>query len=161
MKILKQLFMFTLCTVLAFGVASAKKKPAGIEKANRISCPVYIFGVAQNFNDSTVYVTTINRIDSLGLEKKTRFLPYRSELSLQVKEYVEGTLGHTKMTCSVFYASNQAVLSKQLYKVKKTVLDDSERRLVILTSDMFRFQNPETRNQEELKEPIDAAKTAK
>ncbi|MBQ2167597.1 MAG: hypothetical protein II447_12560, partial [Bacteroidaceae bacterium] len=54
---------------------------------------VYLFGVGQNFNDSSLYMTEVNEISFVRLEKRTKFLPSRVDYSLQFEEYLEGKLG--------------------------------------------------------------------
>lgn len=62
------MLVFTLCT--AFTMKSHK--------------PVYAFGVAASFNDSVVYCTEIQVLDSTALDKNG-FLPKRDLYSYQLK----------------------------------------------------------------------------
>ena len=66
------MLVFTLCT--AFTMKSHK--------------PVYAFGVAASFNDSVVYCTEIQVLDSTALDKNG-FLPKRDLYSYQLKNYLE------------------------------------------------------------------------
>ena len=107
---------------------------------------VYIFGCGTNFNDTTIYITDIQPITHLKLEKKTKFLPYRSEFSLQLKEYLEGTLKLTQeMTC-VFFSPSRKTISKRLYKLKKRYLDSGNYKIQIVTSEEFKFKKPDYDN---------------
>ena len=85
-------------------LAMAKPKPT---QYGRGKGKVYIFGVSQELTDSVVYITFINEIDSLDLMKRTKFLPFRSEFSLQLKEYMEGTLKKSHQTTCVFYSNKR------------------------------------------------------
>ena len=103
---------------------------------------MYIFGVCQQLTDSVVYITNINEVDSIDLEKKTKFLPFRSEFSLQLKEYMEGRLEKKHQTSCVFYSASRKKLSKKFYKIKKRFLDNTYTRVVMLDSDRFKFRHP-------------------
>ena len=119
--------------------ASAKKRPVTFGKGSGV---VYIFGVSQELTDSMVYITSIHRVDSLDLEHKTGFLPFRSEFSLQLKEYMEGEMHLQNQTASIFYAKSRKKLAKKFYKIKKRFLDNSYTRLVVVDEERFRFRHP-------------------
>lgn len=103
---------------------------------------VYVFGVSQTLGDSQVYVTDITTIDSLSLQKKTKFLPYRSLFSLQLQQYTEGVLGQTNQTTSIFFADNEKKLQKRLTKLKQHVLSNPQSTLTFINQDQFRFIHP-------------------
>ncbi|MBO7569142.1 MAG: hypothetical protein J6T11_02150 [Bacteroidaceae bacterium] len=118
-------------------LAMAKPKPS---QYGRGTGKVYLFGVSQLLTDSVVYITFINEVDSLDLAKKTKFLPFRSEFSLQLREYMEGTLKKDHQTTTVFFSTNRKKLSKKYYKVKKRFLDNPYTKIVPI--DNFRFRHP-------------------
>lgn len=130
------LLMAMLLLVLG---ASAKKRPTNYGKGTGV---VYIFGVCQELTDSMVYITNINQVDSLDLERKTGFLPFRSEFSLQLKEYMEGQMHLQNQTATVFYSKSRKKLSKKFYKIKKRFLDNSYTRLQVIDDEHFRFRHP-------------------
>lgn len=117
----------------------AKSKPESNGKGRG---KVYLFGVCQQLTDSMVYITSIQEIDSIDLERKTKFLPFRSEFSIQLKEYMEGTLQRRYQTACVFYSSKRKKISKKYYKIKKRYLDNSYTRVVMLDDTRFRFKHP-------------------
>ena len=110
----------------------AKPKPT---QYGRGKGKVYIFGVSQELTDSVVYITFINEIDSLDLMKRTK-----SEFSLQLKEYMEGTLKKSHQTTCVFYSNKRKKLSKKYYKVKKRYLDNPYTKIMPIES--FQFRHP-------------------
>lgn len=112
------------------------------EKKSDKTETVYIFGVGSSFNDSTVYVSSICELSDITLEKKTKFLPYRAEFSLQLKQYLEGNLGNLHQTCTVFFSTNQKKLLKRYNKVKQHYLDSENKKLQILGKSEFNFKNP-------------------
>ncbi len=130
-------FVWVAVMLVATLLAVAKQKPT---QYGRGSGKVYLFGVSQQLTDSVVYLTFINEVDSFDLAKKTKFLPFRSEFSLQLKEYMEGTLHKDHQTTVVFYSASRKKLSKKYYKIKKRYLDNPYTKIVPI--DGFKFRHP-------------------
>ncbi|MCM1313417.1 MAG: hypothetical protein NC206_10525 [Bacteroides sp.] len=129
-----------LAMVCMSAFAGNKAENAGKETSNK----VYIFGVGTSLTDSIVYMSEIAELDNFPLEKTTNFLPYRSEFSIQLKQHLEGQLGLMNQTCCVFFSKEKKKISKKYYKIKKRYLDKMEVKLIIIGSDEFRFEKPET-----------------
>ena len=100
---------------------------------------VYLFGVGSAFGDTIVHFTSIIELDNIALEKKTKFLPMRAVYSLQLKAYLEGTLGLNQQTCCVIFSKSKKKISKKYYRLKKTYLEDSGSTLKIIGEEDFRF----------------------
>ena len=130
-------FVWVAAMLVVTLLAMAKQKPS---QYGRGTGKVYLFGVSQLLTDSIVYVTFINEVDSFDLAKKTKFLPFRSEFSLQLKEYMEGQLKKDHQTTVVFYSTSRKKLSKKYYKIKKRYLDNPDTKIVPI--DDFRFRHP-------------------
>ena len=130
-------FVWVAVMLVVTLLAVAKQKPT---QYGRGSGKVYLFGVSQQLTDSVVYLTFINEVDSFDLAKKTKFLPFRSEFSLQLKEYMEGTLHKDHQTTVVFYSASLKKLSKKYYKIKKRYLDNPYTKIVPI--DGFKFRHP-------------------
>lgn len=135
---MRRTLILTLALLLTLvSVAKSKSQPFG-----KGCGKVYLFGVCQQLTDSMVYITSIQEVDSIDLVKQTKFLPFRSEFSLQLKEYMEGTLQRRYQTACVFYSPKRKKLSKKFYKIKKRYLDNSYMRVVMLDEAHFRFKHP-------------------
>lgn len=130
-------FVWVAVMLVVTLLAVAKQKPT---QYGRGRGKVYLFGVSQQLTDSVVYLTFINEVDSFDLAKKTKFLPFRSEFSLQLKEYMEGTLHKDHQTTVVFYSASRKKLSKKYYKIKKRYLDNPYTKIVPI--DGFKFRHP-------------------
>ena len=104
------MLVFTLCT--AFTMKSHK--------------PVYAFGVAASFNDSVVYCTEIQVLDSTALDKNG-FLPKRDLYSYQLKNYLEYDLKKPDYTCMIYFSENKKKLEKEAVKVYSFVWNGSWR----------------------------------
>lgn len=134
---MKKIFLTMMLVLIALGAVAKKKPEATYGKGTQ---KVYLFGVSQQLADSVVYITFINEVDSMALENKTKFLPFRSEFSLQMKEYLEGTLKLNHQTTCVFFSLSRKSISKKYYKIKKRFLDNPDTKIVPLEG--FKFKNP-------------------
>lgn len=103
---------------------------------------VYLFGFSQAFGDTVAYLTDVCFVDSIALEKKTKFLPFRYEFSLQMKEYLEGKKGLKLQTSCVFYGKKRSTMQKRLAKMKKRYLNMDNTSVVTIKNDEFMFTHP-------------------
>lgn len=109
MKSLKYLAM-----VLAVFIASVAIANTGKGKAKKT---VYVFGVATSFNDSTAYVTAVQKLDSVELAGKTGLLAHKNEYSYLLKDYM-ARQGLSHSTCVTVNASSLKQLEKLNAKMK-------------------------------------------
>lgn len=114
----------------------AEDKP---EKGKSKTTTIYMFGVGAAFGDSVVYITDVNRVDSVVYEKKTGYLKNRADYSMQLKEYLERKLGLEKRTCAVFYSDSKANADKKYQKLYKTYSDGGTSSIIKLGTDDFRY----------------------
>lgn len=96
-------------------VAAALLLSLSIQAKNEVR-KAYIFGFASSFNDSTVYFTDIQEIDSAYFTSKNKFLISRENYSSQLREYLSG-LGEEHRTCMVEYGFDQKKLQKAWEKL--------------------------------------------
>lgn len=76
----------------------------------------YIFGFASSFNDSTVYITSVQKVDSVYLSHKNLFLEGRDNYSFQLRDYLE-SIGEPKRTCIVMFDRNFKKAEKKWVKL--------------------------------------------
>lgn len=119
------LLVFTLCTAFSF-------------RGNR---PVYAFGVAASFNDSVVYYTDIQVLDSVKLDING-FLPHRDLYSYQLKNYIEYSVNKPNYTCMIYFSKNRSKLEKTVTKLK-TKYGKSASSMQLIAPDQFSFTKPE------------------
>lgn len=103
---------------------------------------VYLFGFSQAFGDSIAYISDVCRVDSIMLQKKTKFLPFRYDFSQQFKEYLEGEKSAKKQTSSVFYSTNKVALMKKQAKMRKRYLNMEHTTVVNIGDKEFKFIHP-------------------
>ncbi len=78
---------------------------------------VYVFGFAASFNDSTVYFTDIQEIDSAWVDTKTDFLLAREQYSYQLREYLANHFEPNR-TCITTFALDRKKIEKKYVKMK-------------------------------------------
>lgn len=76
----------------------------------------YIFGFASSFNDSTVYFTPVQQLDSAYFTGKKNFLVSRDNYSYQLRDYLEQA-GEGYKTCMVMYDLDQKKAEKKWNKL--------------------------------------------
>lgn len=130
MKYVKIVFavalVFTLCS--AFTMKEGHKQ-------------VYAFGIAASFNDSVVYYTEIQQLDSVSLDKNG-FLPKRDLYSYQLKNYLEYEMRKPDYTCMIYFSTNKNKLQKEAAKVKAKY-KKSSLALQAVNPASFTFKKPE------------------
>src|SRR5574344_1942433 len=77
---------------------------------------IYAYGFAASFNDSTVYITDIQTIDTAWLAKKTNFLLSRDNYSYQLRDYL-ASKGEQFRTCLISYSTKQKKANKKYKKL--------------------------------------------
>ena len=100
---------------------------------------VYLFGVATNFNDSTVYITDVQCLDSLVINPDGS-LPNHVGYTLQLKVYLEGTLDEKYQTCAVIYSDKKKRLTRRLANVQRRVQYKKEKNPVLIDKESFQFK---------------------
>lgn len=100
---------------------------------------VYMYGVAVNFNDSTVYMTDIQHLDSMIINKDGSLQNYVG-YSLQLKVHIEGTLGEIDQTCAIIYSDKKKKLEKSFLKMRKKYAAERGEKFKRIGTDSFIFQ---------------------
>ncbi len=104
--------------------------------------PVYVFGLAASFNDSIVYYTEIQVLDSVSLDKEG-FLPRRELYSYQLKNYLEYELKKPNYTCMIYFSENKKKLEKEAVKVKANYQKSNSTTLQAIEPTQFTFKKAE------------------
>lgn len=115
--------------------AASKNKKAKVDEPTR----VYLYGVSINFNDSVVYMTDFLHLDSMVVNKDASIVGY-SSYALQMKVYLEGTLGDIDRTCAVLYSADKKKLEKKYVKMRKKYQSDKSTLLKQIGADAFQFR---------------------
>lgn len=124
-----------LFTVLVVGVNSYAK-----DKNTTKTEKVYMFGFSASFNDSLVYITDIQAVDSVEIEPKTDFLIGRTAYGNQLQFYLADYKERPNTTCVVFFDKKEDKLRKRYNKILKRYKNSKETILKNLTRDEFSFK---------------------
>ncbi len=79
----------------------------------------YMFGFAASFNDSIVYFTDLQTLDSVWIESKSKFLQRRDGYSHQLRDYLSQQLSQPHRTCLVIFNTNRKKAEKQYQKMRR------------------------------------------
>lgn len=100
---------------------------------------LYIYGFAASFNDSTVYFTDIQKVDSAYIDSKTKFLIERENYSYQLRDYLKSQ-GWSTPTCVTTYAMSRDDAEKKFVAMKKKYVNGGHYTIKYLTSAEFKYQ---------------------
>lgn len=116
-------------------LAAPKEKKQKTEEPKR----VYMYGAAINFNDSVVYLTDVQHLDSITINPDGS-IPNYAGYSLQLKVYLEGSMNEINQTCAVIYSDKKKKLEKRYLKMRKKYAADKSKTLKPIGSGDFAFQ---------------------
>ena len=135
---MKKWRLFLICL---FGALQLSTFAAPKEKKEKSEEPkrVYIYGIAVDFNDSTVYLTDVQHLDNVMINPDGSLQNYAS-YSLQLKVYLEGTLGESNQTCAVIYSDKKKKLEKRFIKMRKRYQENKDKILKRIGTDVFTFE---------------------
>ena len=129
-------FLICLLGALTLSATAAPK-----EKKEKVAEPqrVYMYGMSVNHHDSTVYITDVQDLDDIIINTDGSLQNYAG-YSMQLKVYLEGTLGNVNQTCAVVYSYKKKKLEKRFIKTKKKFLANKDQVLRQIGTDTFTFQ---------------------
>lgn len=103
---------------------------------------VYAFGVAASFNDSVVYYTEIQVLDSAELDKNG-FLPKRESYTYQLKNHLEYEVKKPDYTCMIYFSESKSKLEKEAVKIKGKYKRGNGQILQAVSPTVFTFKKPQ------------------
>lgn len=108
-------------------VVAALLLPLSIQAKNEMK-KAYMFGFAYSFNDSIVYFTDIQEMDSLWFTSKQSFLVNRDNYAYQLRDFLS-SIGQNNRTCIVEYAFKRKDIEKKWNKLNLRYSSNSKTRL--------------------------------
>lgn len=105
--------------------------------ANRAQT-IFIYGFAASFNDSTVYLTDLQTLDSAYIDSRTKFLYSRENYSYQLQDYL-ATQGYEHAVCVCSFALNRKEAEKKYLKLRKRYIDGGKFNIKYLKPTDFSF----------------------
>ena len=131
MKSYKNLIMAVAVMIICGWTINASAKLKCVPK-------LYAFGFAASFNDSTVYFTDIQEIDSAWINDKNDFLVSRDNYSYQLKNYFT-SLGLEHRTCVISFALNRKDIEKKYQKMKNKYVKAGNYDIKSVSTNDFHF----------------------
>ncbi len=99
---------------------------------------VFAFVYGTCFNDSIVYISSIERLPNTAIDKKTNFLNERSSYANAFKAYLDNKYQEPH-TCAVFYATKRDNIEKKYVKIRHNATKDKHCRLVEIPTTDFKI----------------------
>lgn len=131
MKSYKNLIMAVAVMIICGWTINASAKLKCVPK-------LYAFGFAASFNDSTVYFTDIQEIDSAWINDKNDFLVSRDNYSYQLKNYFT-SLGLEYRTCVISFALKRKDIEKKYQKMKNKYVKAGNYDIKSVSTNDFHF----------------------
>lgn len=131
MKSYKNLIMAVAVMIICGWTINASAKLKCVPK-------LYAFGFAASFNDSTVYFTDIQEIDSAWINDKNDFLVSRDNYSYQLKNYFT-SLGLEHRTCVISFALKRKDIEKKYKKMKNKYVKAGNYDIKSVSTNDFHF----------------------
>ncbi|CCY64338.1 hypothetical protein [Marseilla massiliensis] len=131
MKSYKNLIMAVAVMIICGWTINASAKLKCVPK-------LYAFGFAASFNDSTVYFTDIQEIDSAWINDKNDFLVSRDNYSYQLKNYFT-SLGLEHRTCVISFALKRKDIEKKYQKMKNKYVKAGNYDIKSVSTNDFHF----------------------
>lgn len=119
-------------------------------QAQNVKVPhAYMFGFVASFNDSTVYFTNIQQVDSVWVTKKKEMLAGRNHYSYQLREFFTQQRNSPNRTCVVIANTNRKKVEKKYIKMKNKYLVKSKKPYDVrnIADTDFKFQAVDMSNE--------------
>lgn len=99
---------------------------------------IYMFAYGTSFNDSTIYLSTVEVVKNATFEQKTNFLNNRLSYSNAFKQFLDVKYSGIHTT-AVFFNVKREKLEKMYLKIRRNTQKSKAMRLVEVPASDFRF----------------------
>lgn len=99
---------------------------------------IYMFAYGTSFNDSTIYLSTVEVVKNATLEQKTNFLNNRLSYSNAFRQFLDVKYSGIHTT-AVFFNVKREKLEKMYLKIRRNTQKSKAMRLVEVPVSDFRF----------------------
>lgn len=109
---------------------------------NRMIPKAYMFGFVASFNDSVVFFTDIQQVDSVWVNDKKGFLAGRSSYAYQLRDFFNKSFNMPNRTCIVVSDPDRKKVEKKYAKLKKIYVTKGAGKYDVhyTNASEFRFQ---------------------
>ncbi len=112
-------------------------------QAQNIQVPkAYMFGFVASFNDSTVYFTDIQELDSVWVTKKKQYIAGKENYSYQLRNFFTQQRNLPNRTCVVIGSVKRKDVEKKYAKMKQNYIVKNKGKFDVryLPESEFRFK---------------------
>ena len=102
--------------------------------------PLATIGVSFSLVDSMVFITDMQLVDSITIEKKTKFLVDRQLYSFQFQRYLEGAYKGGPYVPSVFFSPSRKKMERKYLSLHKRYVQSKDLRMILVDISQFRFK---------------------
>ena len=134
-KSLKAIICFALLLLTAVGPMEAKSKSKKV-----VQKPTYMIGVAISQVDSVIFITDLHKVDSVTIQKKTKFLMDRQLYSFQLQKYIEETYKGGPYVTAIFFGHKLRKMENKYLSLHKRYVQSKELRMILVDQGQFRFK---------------------
>ena len=130
---------FVFITLMLFGLTTTITAKEAYKAAK-----VYMFGFAASFNDSTIYMTNIQKVDAYLVNDRTHFLANREDYSYQLRSYLQNSGLEAYPTCATLFAESERAAMKKYLKLRNRY-EKAKKKYVIkgVTESQFNYKTVE------------------
>ena len=130
-----RLFAIAALLLTASATLTTSAKTIQVPKA-------YMFGFVASFNDSIVYFTDIQTVDSVWVSSKKNLLAGRNHYSYQLRDHFTQQLNMPYRTCIVVSSLERKDVEKKLQKMKQDYMVKNKGKYDVrfLSENDFRFK---------------------
>jgi len=127
-KLNRYLMLTVMLTLFVSYNASAKVK----------NTPIYLFGVATSFADSTIYFTEVQQVDSACLYERSKFVYGRENYSYQLRDYLRAQ-GFAFPLCITGFATSRTKADKKYMALQKKYMKKGGYNIHYIKNTEFRY----------------------
>ena len=132
MRYIKFLFIALVMLLASNGRVSAN---------NKCEPEMYMFGFAFSFNDSTMYITTVQKVNDVWVTPRNGQIIERETYAHQLETYFEND-GVMNMTCGLSFNTNKKKVLKRYAKIKERYTKKLKNMHIVYLSDAdFSFKS--------------------
>lgn len=122
---------------------------------NVVEQKAYMFGFSASFNDSIIYFTNIQEVDSVWFTQKKSMLAGRREYSSQLRDYCKSMLNQPQRTCIVIGDKQLKKVEKKYEKMKKMYTQNKKTSYDVrfISEEEFKFVSVDMNDNQETAPP--------
>lgn len=146
MKLLRIMLLALMAASVTLSAEAQSKK----KKAEAEVLTIYVFGVAQDMADSTVYMTSIAPVNGASMLPHN-ILKHQQYYSEQMKNYVAENFGVAHPTVGFFYARTEKKIAKMMARSRAKITKNAFKVLKFeeIPYEAFHFKVPVLVNADE------------